>query len=86
MGVRDDCRHYIRRSTPTGEAVERCRLNANESNPFACPEGCVFFEPRNVSSAGWTQAPTEPLSNTGQGLIGLPEVPKKGRRGRRKGR
>ncbi len=86
MAVRDDCRHYIRRSTPTGEAVERCRLNANENNPFACPEGCMFFEPRNVSSAGWTQAPTEPMSNTGHGLIDLPEVPKKGRRGKKKGR
>jgi len=86
MAVRDDCRHYIRRSTPTGEAVERCRLNANESNPFACPGGCLFFESRNVSSAGWTQAPTEPLSNTGHGLIGLPEAPKKGRRGRKKGK
>jgi hypothetical protein len=88
MAVREDCRHYLKRSTPTGEAVERCRLNVNESNPFACPEGCLFFEPRNVSSAGWTQAPTtEPLSNTGRGLIALPDPPsKRGKKGKKKDR
>jgi hypothetical protein len=87
MAVREDCRHYLRRSTPTGEVVQRCRLSVNEDNPFACPEGCLFFEPRNVSSAGWTQASADPpLSNTGQGLIGLPEQPGKRRRGRKKGR
>jgi hypothetical protein len=55
MGVRDDCRHYVRRSTAGGEAIERCRLDANEANPFACPDGCLFFEPRKVSDAGWQQ-------------------------------
>jgi hypothetical protein len=55
MAVRDDCRHYVRRSTAGGEAIERCRLEANESDPFACPEGCLFFEPRKVSDAGWHQ-------------------------------
>jgi hypothetical protein len=37
--------------------VERCRVDANEKLPFACPEGCLFFEPRAVSDAGWHQAP-----------------------------
>jgi hypothetical protein len=55
MGVRDDCRHYVRRSTAGGEAIERCRLDVNEDNPFSCPEGCLFFEPRKVSDAGWQQ-------------------------------
>jgi hypothetical protein len=87
MAVRDDCRHYLKRSTPTGEAVERCRINANLENPFACPEGCLFFEKRNLSSAGWTQGPSEPLSNTGQGLLGLPDPPpKRSRRGKKKDR
>ena len=36
-----------------GEKLERCRVDANEQLPFACPEGCVFYEPRKVSSAGW---------------------------------
>jgi hypothetical protein len=87
MAVREDCRHYLRRTTSTGEAVERCRLNANEVNPFACPEGCVFFEKRALSSAGWTQPPTTPMSNTGLGLLNLPDEPKKRfRKGKKKGR
>ena len=34
-------------------------MGANEQLPFACPEGCLFYEPRKVSDAGWTIAPTE---------------------------
>ena len=56
MGVRDDCRHYSSRSTPTGEILHRCRLGAAEEVPFACPDDCVFFEPRSISDTGWTQA------------------------------
>ena len=85
MAVREDCRHYLRRTTTSGEALERCRLEVNESSPLACPEGCLFFEERAVSSAGWSQAPSEPMSNTGLGLAALPEPKKKGRRGRKKG-
>ena len=55
VAVRPDCRHYSTRTLPSGEVVERCRVDANEKVPFACPEGCLFFEPRAVSSAGWTQ-------------------------------
>jgi hypothetical protein len=85
MAVREDCRHYLRRSTPHGDAVERCRVGANEDHPFACPEGCLFFEPRSVTSVGWTVSSGEPMSNTGLPLIGLPDPPKKGK-GRRKRR
>ena len=53
MAVRDDCRHYVGRSTAGGERIERCRLGANLDDPFACPEGCLFFEPRKVADAGW---------------------------------
>jgi len=53
MAVRDNCRHYSSRSTPTGDVLERCRLGVNEEMPFACPEGCVFFEPRKISETGW---------------------------------
>ncbi|HLI15176.1 MAG TPA: hypothetical protein VKV23_03865 [Acidimicrobiales bacterium] len=53
MAVREDCRHYVMQTTRTGERLERCRLGANEAVPFACPEGCVFYEPRSTSSAGW---------------------------------
>ena len=52
MGVRSDCRHYSTRTTGGG-VVRRCRLGVNEEMPFACPDGCVFFEPRSISGAGW---------------------------------
>ena len=53
MAVQDTCRHYSSRSTVAGDVLERCRLGANEEMPFACPEGCVFFEPRKISETGW---------------------------------
>jgi hypothetical protein len=54
--VREDCRHFVGRSTAGGERVERCRIDANLVDPFACPADCLFFEPRRVSGAGWTIA------------------------------
>lgn len=53
MGTREDCRHYVGRSTAGNERIDRCRLGANEEDPFACPEGCLFFEPRTVADTGW---------------------------------
>jgi hypothetical protein len=53
MSVKADCRHYVMQTTGRGEKLERCRVDANEQLPFACPEGCVFYEPRRVSDAGW---------------------------------
>jgi hypothetical protein len=86
MAVRDDCRHYVHRSTPTGEAMQRCRLSVNGESPFSCPDGCLFFEARSfsgVAGAGWTPAPTQPMSNTADGLLDLPPEPKRRRRKRR---
>ena len=60
MAVRSDCRHYSTRTLPAGDVVERCRVDAAELVPFACPEGCLFFEPRAVSDAGWTQGKDKP--------------------------
>lgn len=77
MPVYEDCRHYLRRSTPTGEAVQRCRLAANLEGPFACPEGCLFMEVRVVSDSGWTQAPVDRMSNTADGLDSLPPAKRK---------
>jgi len=59
VGVKDDCRHYAMRSTPSGDKIQRCRLDANEDNPFACPEGCLFYERRGISAAGWQVGATE---------------------------
>jgi hypothetical protein len=83
MAVRDDCRHYLHRSTPTGEAMQRCRLSANVEDPFSCPDGCLFFEARPMSGAGWAQAPSTPMSNTADALNALP--PAKRKRGKRRG-
>jgi hypothetical protein len=54
MAVRDDCRHYVMQTVRGGERIERCRVGANSQMPFSCPEGCLFFEPRRTSSAGWS--------------------------------
>ncbi len=80
MAVRTDCRHYLGRSTPAGDVMERCRVGANTDDPFACPEQCLFFEDRTLSGAGWAQPPTERMSNTADGLHGLPPAPKRRRK------
>ena len=53
MAVRVDCRHYSTRSMPSGDVVQRCRVDAADDMPFACPEGCLFFESRSITDAGW---------------------------------
>ncbi|MDQ6840701.1 MAG: hypothetical protein M3137_20780 [Actinomycetota bacterium] len=90
MAVRDNCRHYVGRSTSAGDVIRRCRLSVNEEDPFACPPECLFFEDRAVSAIGWTQAPSEPMSNTADKLAALPptkrsrkpKAPKPKRKGR----
>lgn len=52
VDVREDCRHYSSRTLATGESVQRCRLSVADQTPFACPEGCLFFEERKMG-AGW---------------------------------
>ena len=53
MPVNEDCRHYVRRLAAGSDVTERCKLGANEPLPFACPEGCLFYEPRGINTAGW---------------------------------
>lgn len=61
VAVNEDCRHYVMQTTAHEEKLERCRMGANEQLPFACPEGCLFYEPRKVSGAGWTiRTPGQP--------------------------
>ena len=62
--VNEDCRHYIMQTTARGEKLERCKVGANDPLPFACPAGCVFYEARTVSSAGW-QVPRSEDGTTG---------------------
>ncbi|MDA8393566.1 MAG: hypothetical protein M0Z87_12410 [Actinomycetota bacterium] len=56
MAVNEDCRHYVMQTVRGGDRTERCRLGAAEGPVFACPEGCLFYEPRSTSQAGWAQA------------------------------
>jgi hypothetical protein len=72
MAVREDCRHYLGRSTSAGDVIRRCRLGANTEDPFACPDGCMFFEERPLSGAGWAQGSATPMSNTADKLAALP--------------
>ena len=55
MAVRADCRHYSSRSVGPGDIVQRCRVDAAEQAPFACPENCLFFEPRPITDTGWNR-------------------------------
>lgn len=68
MAVNEDCRHYLMQTVRHGaDKLERCRVEANLSLPFACPEGCLFYEPRAVSSAGWVQTPLKRPPRPGPG-------------------
>jgi len=73
--------------------MRRCRLEASVGPPFACPDGCLFFEARAISTAGWTTESDQPMSNTSLGLAALPPPsrppggrPAKGKKKGRKGR
>lgn len=57
MAVQLDCRHYSTRSVGQDELVQRCRVDFAERAPFACPDGCLFFEPRSITDAGWSRDP-----------------------------
>lgn len=39
--------------------VQRCRVQANDDMPFACPEHCLFFESRSITEAGWQRFETD---------------------------
>jgi hypothetical protein len=82
MAVNQSCRHYLGRSSPSGEVVQRCRVSANGEDPFSCPDDCLFFEPRAVNDAGWAVGSPTPMSNTADGLLDLPKTPRRRRKRR----
>ena len=50
---------YARHDTVgADETVQRCRVGASETAPFACPEFCLFFEDRPVNELGWQRFDT----------------------------
>lgn len=57
--IREDCRHYSSRTVGMGEVVQRCKVDAASATPFGCPEGCLFFEPRSITDAGWSRRPDD---------------------------
>jgi hypothetical protein len=72
--------------------LQRCRLGVAEEAPYACPDGCLFFEARVLSTAGWAQEGDQPMSNTSWGLADLPPpaarggLPNRSSKNRKKGR
>lgn len=61
VAVKEDCRHYSSRTVGHGEVVQRCRVDAAQTMPFACPEDCLFFEPRSITDTGWSRRPDDHL-------------------------
>ena len=53
MAVREDCRHYSTRTTPPARSCSAAASTWPRPRPFACPEHCLFFEPRSITDAGW---------------------------------
>jgi hypothetical protein len=68
--MRTDCKHYDSRTYPSGEVVQKCRLDLAPEAPWRCPDDCPAFVKRRMD-AGWqygslTRAPqaappTEPV-------------------------
>lgn len=70
MAVRDDCMHYSTRSAMVAgvaEKIERCRLGEASEIPFACPDGCIFYEKRTMSTVGWVVDDDEEQEGFGAG-------------------
>jgi hypothetical protein len=59
MAVRTDCRHYSTRTVTTDEVIQRCRIDAAEMTPFACPEGCLFYEDRPIGLGPYGGTPRD---------------------------
>jgi hypothetical protein len=52
MTMRTDCRHYDSRTYPSGEVVQKCRLDLAPEAPWRCPADCPSFTKR-LMDAGW---------------------------------
>jgi hypothetical protein len=52
MPMRTDCRHYDSRSYPSGEVVQKCRLDLAPEAPWRCPDDCPSYT-RRTMDAGW---------------------------------
>jgi hypothetical protein len=52
MPMRTDCKHYDSRTYPSGEVVQKCRLDLAPEAPWRCPDDCPAFVKRRMD-AGW---------------------------------
>jgi hypothetical protein len=52
MAMRRDCKHYDSRTYPSGEVVQKCRLDLAPEAPWRCPDDCPAFVKRRMD-AGW---------------------------------
>lgn len=50
--MRTDCKHYDSRTYPSGEVVQKCRLDLAPEAPWRCPDDCPGFVKRRID-AGW---------------------------------
>jgi len=57
MAVRTECRHYSTRTVTTDEVIQRCRVDAADPMPFACPVHCLFYEDRPVGLGPYGSSP-----------------------------
>jgi hypothetical protein len=61
MPMREDCRHFARRTYDDGETARFCVLDLAPEAPWRCPENCPQYE-RTVIDATFVEgslAPTE---------------------------
>jgi hypothetical protein len=67
MAMRTDCKHYDSRTYPSGEVVQKCRLDLAPEAPWRCPEDCPAYAKRRMD-AGWQYGSLTPTgTRTGAG-------------------
>jgi hypothetical protein len=57
--MRRDCKHYDSRTYPSGEVVQKCRLDLAPEAPWRCPDDCPAFTKRRMD-AGWQYGSLSP--------------------------
>lgn len=50
--MRRDCKHYDSRTYPSGDVVQKCRLDLAPEAPWRCPDDCPAYDKRRMD-AGW---------------------------------
>jgi hypothetical protein len=61
MPMREDCRHFARRTYDDGEAARFCTLDLAPEAPWRCPENCASYE-KTLVDATFVQGPLAPTA------------------------